>query len=195
MAKIPQVKCGFCGIKSEKPLMIQDVNKKYYHKSSCYDEFLAEKDFKRKEFEKKVKLSETIAEVYELDNIQMIPHQIYPYLEDLRNDSKMFGRLGKSYKNGIKYEAIALTYLYCKDVIREVHRTKEFKNFLMELRYGLAVIKNNLVDCKNDFETKQRLKKSLEITKSFEFISIEVDEEVEIKYVKNDEDDISDLLD
>ncbi len=101
--KIPQVKCGFCGVKSEKPLMLQDINKKYYHILTCYDEFLINKVFKQKEFEEKLKLSHKIAEIYGLESIQLIPHQFYPYVEDMRNDSKLFGRLGKSYKNGIKY--------------------------------------------------------------------------------------------
>lgn len=158
------VKCQLCLSKEDKSLMIKE-SKGYYHEKGCHAAYLQDKEFKRIERGKKDKLAEKIAEVYELDSIQLIPSQFYPYLEDLRNDSKLFGKLGKSYKNGIPYEGISYTYEYCKEKIREVHRTKEFKNFQMELRYGLAIIKNNLIDARDHAIQQKRIKELSNIEK------------------------------
>lgn len=179
--------------------IIHNVGDVYYSNIKlhvdCEWQYFKDKEDRRIEEEKKDKLSFKIAEVYGLDNIQLIPNQIWPFIQDIRNDSKLFGKLGKNYKKGIPYEGIALTFEYCKEKIKEAHRIKEFKDFQMELRYGLAIVKNNLVDAKNEYEMLHRQQKSLDIKKSIEFISTETEEESP-KYIKNEnEDDISDLLD
>jgi hypothetical protein len=132
-----------------------------------------------------------------LESYKLIPSTFYTYIEDVRNNNTLFGRVGeKNSKKGVSYSGISYTYEYCKETIREVHRTKEFKNFQMELRYGLAIIKNKIVDAKNDFLQKKKAKESLLTTKSSEFVSLEVDVETKVKYAKNNnDDDISDLLD
>ncbi|MCR8641416.1 hypothetical protein NV379_01990 [Paenibacillus sp. N1-5-1-14] len=186
--------CQWCRNKDEKSLMIKDTKGYYHNGKGCYKSLLDDKEFKRIEREKQTKLAEKIAEVYELENIQLIPSQFYPYLQDIRNDSKLFGKLGKSYKNGIPYDGIAYTYDYCKDAIREAHRTKEFKNFLMELRYGLAIVKNNLVDAK-EHSIRQHKNKLLtdHSIKQVESRDMSLDTGVEYKKRK-DMNDISNLL-
>lgn len=194
---LAQVTCFWCKVKEDKTSMIQETNKKYYHVKNCHSLFLADKEFKKKEFDQKLELSMKIAEVYGLESYKLIPSTFYTYLEDVRNDNTLFGRLGiKNSKKGVAYSGISYTYEFCKETIREVHRTKEFKNFQMELRYGLAIIKNNLIDARNDALQKLKLKNSLDITKSVEYVSVEVVDDVATKYVKHEiEDDISDLLD
>jgi len=190
-----KVKCQWCEIKDEKEKMVKEHSKGYIH-IECLPKYIKDKEMKQKEREKKDKLAAKIAEVYELESIQLIPHQIWPYIEDIRNDSNLFGKLGKNYKAGIPYEGIALTFEYCKEKIREVRRTKEFKNFQMEIRYGLAIIKNNIVDAKNDYEYKIRIQKSLDEAKSIEHVSGIEQASQELKYIKyEDEDDITKFLD
>ena len=161
--KIPQVKCGFCGVKAEKPLMIQDINKKYYHREYCYDKHLVDKEFRRIEASKKLAMSLVIAKVYGLSSYKLIPPAIYPHIEDIRNDSELFGRLGKNYKNGIKYEGISYTYEFVRDKIREADRTKVFKNEMDRFKYGLAIVRNNLGDAKSHFELSQMSKETSKI--------------------------------
>lgn len=187
------VKCQKCGIKSEKSLMTQDKSKKYYHTLNCYDEYLAEKAFKKKEAEAKLQLSLKIAEVYELESYKLIPSSIYAYIEDIRNDSTLFGKLGKQYKAGIPFEGIAYTYEFCKDRIREARRKVEFKNFMAELKYGLAIVRNNLVDAKNHAIQQKRNEKLNEITVNGDEEKY-ISEIIPVKVKKKDELDISDML-
>jgi hypothetical protein len=161
--KIPQVKCGLCEIKSDKPLMIQDINKKYYHREYCHDKYLVDKEFRRIEASKKLAMSLVIARVYGLSSYKLIPPAIYPHIEDIRNDSELFGRLGKNYKNGIKYEGIAYTYEFVRDKIQEADRTKVFKNEMDRFKYGLTIVRNNLGNAKSHFELSQMSKETSKI--------------------------------
>jgi hypothetical protein len=194
---LAQVICQWCREKDDRDIMVKDT-KGYYHVEKCSAAHLADKEFKRTEREKQTKLAEKIAEVYGLENIQLIPSQFYPFLEDLRNDSKLFGRLGKSYKNGIPYEGIAYTYDYCKEKIssaRDYINQKDggFKNFLAELKYGLAIIKNNLADAKEHsirhYKRKDEQEKSQQQTETNDMTV-----EVESNYKKKKKGDISNLL-
>lgn len=189
------VKCQICGLKEDKSLMTQDKNKKYYHTENCYDKYLTDRAYKQKEAASKLQLSHKIAEVYELESYKLIPSSIYTYIEDIRNDSTLFGKLGKNYKAGIPYEGIAYTYEFCKDRIRDSRNKVLFKNFMGELKYGLAIIRNNLVDAKNHAIQQKRNEKIKDI-------SLNVNDEQE-KYIseyiptttkKKDELDISDML-
>jgi hypothetical protein len=191
---LAKVICQWCREKDDRDIMVKDTKGYYHTEKGCHRKFLNDKEFKRIEREKQTKLAEKIAEVYGLENIQLIPSQFYPFLEDIRNDSKLFGRLGKAYKNGIPYEGIAYTYDYCKEKIKDARRTKVFKNFLMELRYGLAIVKNNLVDAKDHAILQRRTKDSAAIgMKKIEEEMSEVPDEVIYKS-KKEKKDISKYL-
>jgi hypothetical protein len=170
---------------------VKGVHSKGYIHKKCIPEYEADKEFKRGERLKKDALATTIANIYDFPTIQFIPHQFYPYLEDMRNDSKLFGKLGKSYKNGLPYESISYTYQYCKDRIREANRSKEFKNTLAMLKYGLAIVRNSVYDAKTFYESQKRKSESLLVQKE----EHEVIEEKELKYIKKNNADMSEFLD
>jgi hypothetical protein len=148
---LAQVKCYWCEVKDEKDLMIREENKKHYHKDKCHAAFLADREFKRVEREKQTMLAHKIAEIYGLESIQLIPRQIYPRIEDIRNDSVLFGKLGKNYKQGIPYEGIAYTFEYCKGKIRECENNPnlKFESLLQKMVYGLAIVRNNIVNARD----------------------------------------------
>lgn len=189
------MKCAWCESKSDKTEMQQEPNRKYYHKKECHEAYVKDRAFKKKEAEAKLQLSLKIAEVYGLESYKLIPSSIYAHIEDIRNDSTLFGKLGKNYKAGIPYEGIAYTYEFCKDRIRDTRNKVPFKNFMGELKYGLAIVRNNLVDAKNHAIQQKRNEKLNDI-------SLSVNDEQE-KYIseyipttskKKDELDISDML-
>nr|WP_156736335.1 hypothetical protein [Mycobacterium sp. E3298] len=194
------VKCYWCEAKSEKTEMIQEPNKKHYHKEKCHAAYLEDKRFKQQEREQQLELAIKIADVHGLSSYQLIPSSFYPILEDLRNDSQLFGKLKKNYKKGIPYPAIAYTYEYCREsIVTAIDKKKgEFKNKLLELRYGLAIVRNNLADAKEHAERVQRQKKVNELAKTEtssdvrDSVSLSTNKNAYIK--KKDEMDISDLL-
>lgn len=190
-----KVICQLCRESDVKNLMIKE-SKGYYHiDKGCHAAYVTEKEFKRVEREKQKKLAEKIAEVYGLDTIQLIPSQLYLRIEDIRNDSTLFGKLGKNYKKGIPYEGIAYTYEYCKEKIRDAKKNPNlnFKNLLSEMIYGLAIVRNNLADARNDSIRKHNSEKSLARVKDESEVVISTKE---VKYVKRiDENDVSDFLD
>jgi hypothetical protein len=193
-----KVKCGWCEISETKDLMLQDTNKKYYHKTNCHNSYLQDRENKRIETEKKTSLAIKIADVHGLESYKYIPHSLFPYLEDLRNDSDLFGKLRKNYKNGLSYSAIEYTYEFCREKIDWAKKNKVFENVMSELKYGLAIVKNNVVDAKNysdkmrkSEENKTRL---LSITKEDESHFVISDDTTITYQKKKDNLDISDLL-
>lgn len=153
MAK--EVICVVCKQKNNKEKMryIKSI-KRYVHHGKCYKKYVEHKRFKEKENQELTDLVETIKEVH---GIKVIPRQFFSYLQDLRNDSVLFGKLKKKYKQGIPYPIIAATYKYCESDIRYWINKKEFDNILNELKYCLAIVKNkiDIVDRKMQ-KTKER---------------------------------------
>lgn len=156
MAKPRQVKCKWCNELGNKEEMEcvesgkKTIMRKYYHTLNCYSAYVKDKKFKQKEAEELTELSEVIKKVHQID---VIPKSFYPFLQDLRNDSTLFGKMMKKYKEGITYKTITNTYLYCEDSIRWAKANKQFKNIMAELKYCLAIIRNNVENSK-----KQRAK-------------------------------------
>lgn len=178
IAMARKVKCQYCLKVEESNKMRKSDKGKYYHIEECYEKYLKEAEFKRKEAQKKDNLVNCIAKIHGLDSYLLIPKAFYPYIEDVRNDSRLFGKLKKSYKNGIPYEAIEYTYEYCKDKISWAKQNKEFKNILSELKYGLAIVRNNLADAKNHHEKiKKQKQQSINIIAAAEK-SIVVNEKI-----------------
>ena len=145
MARLPT--CPICKLPVEKG-QGEKVSGKTYHKEICLFKYQKEKEFRQSEYLKRDSLVRVIAEVHKMDSYQSIPRSFYPYIEEVRNDSKLFGKLRQNYKNGIPYEALEYTYKYCKDKIEWAINNKQFKNTTAELRYGLAIVKNNIADAK-----------------------------------------------
>lgn len=200
------VKCQYC-LKTDTDreemvkittLVGKKGNKKnsYYH-PECYPKFKEEKDFKNKESDELDKLVKTILEVHEIDSL---PQQFFPYIQDLRNGTIIRGRNKKKYKEGYPYSLIAKTYKYKEETIKYWKKRKErdFKGSTMsELKYCWAIINDNISAVKKLEEKKEflRAKKKEEIKQQQKHDTITHDIVENVKFKKRKrEDDISDFL-
>lgn len=193
------VKCQLCG-KTDTPkeemeydlVGIKKKVKKYYHKE-CFQQYLKEKEFREQERKELDELVEVIKDIY---GIKAVPNSAYPFLQDLRNGTKFFGKRDYKYKQGYKYSLIKDTFIYCADTIEYWNATKQFDGFMNAFKYGLAIVCDKLfiVEKKNkEKEMKKTIleKKQETYTKNNEDLSI--NKEVQINDKKDDM-DISDLL-
>lgn len=163
--------------------------KKYYHKH-CYAEHLKDKEFKELERVELDKLVEIIKGIY---GVKSIPNSCYPYLQDLRNGNKFFGKYDYKYKEGYTYDLIAETFDYCSDTIEYWNAKKSFDGFTNALRYGLAIVCDKLSVVEQ--RRKQREKQKLLINKHLENINGE-EQAYETNYKKPTKNtDITDFLD
>ena len=169
---------------------IKKPAKKYYHKK-CFEEHLKEKAFKEQERVELDKLIEVIKDIY---GVKDVPKTAYPYLQDLRNGNKFFGRYDYKYKGGYSYDLIAETFDYCSDTIEYWNSQKSFTGFTNALRYGLAIVCDKLSIVEN--KRKQREKQESLIEKHLEQTDAS-QQEFETAYKKpaKKKDDILDFLD
>lgn len=191
------IKCQRCGVSDtpkdnmEFELVGAKQTKKYYHKD-CFVEHLKDKEFKKKESEELDKLVEVIKKIY---GAKVIPNNAYPYLQDLRNGTKFFGKNDYKYKQGYTYDLIAETFEYCSDTIEYWNAKKTFNGFTNALRYGLAIVCDKLSIVEE--RRKQREKQRLAIEKHLENVN-ENDQIFEESFKKkkpSKHTDISDFLD
>lgn len=121
-----------------------------YHTEKCYEEYLKDKKIKEQESKELDELVEVIKQIHD---IEKIPKQFYPYLQDLRNGTELFGRIGqKKSKEGYRYKTIAETYLQCSDKIEWAKLNKNFKDTLSMLKYTYAIITNNIDQVKKQMD-------------------------------------------
>ncbi|WP_440110057.1 hypothetical protein [Paenibacillus sp. QZ-Y1] len=138
-------------------------DKRYYHVEYCHGKYLKDKEFKAKERLEMDQLANTIARIHKLKTVSTIPNTFYPYIQELRNDSVLFGRVSKRYKQGITYQTIENTYTYCSEKIEWAKGNKEFKNLMSELKYCFAIVKNNIENCLRDESKSAKQKAETEI--------------------------------
>lgn len=143
--------------------MKYEEDKRYYHLEYCHDKYLKLKDFKANERKELDSLATTITKIHRLTSVNTIPNTFYPYIQELRNDSVLFGRVSKRYKQGITYQTIEDTYSYCSEKIEWARGNKEFKNLMAELRYCFAIVKNNIENCLRDSSKVSKQKAETEI--------------------------------
>ena len=156
------LKCQRCGVAdTEKEDLEFDLVgekkpvKKYYHKS-CFQEHLKDKEFRAKESEELDKLIEVIKKIY---GVKVIPNTVYPYLQDLRNGTRFFGKFDYKYKKGYTYDLIAETFEYCSDTIEYWNGRKSFNGLSGALKYGLAIVcdKLSVVEQRRKRKEEQRM--------------------------------------
>lgn len=185
-----KVKCRWCGEKAERESMIfeEKNNKKLYFHNECYPDYLKDKEFKEQERKEKDELVETIKRIYD---VQDLPRQVYPFLEDLRNGNPVFKgqQPGKRYKQGYKYSIIKETFEYCEDQIRYALQNKDFDGFMNAFKYGLAIVVDKIYKVDKMIESRNR-QKAIESTSTFV-------PEFEMAYNRKakNENDISEFLD
>lgn len=136
--------------------MIREEDKRYYHLEYCHTKWKRDRAFKLKEREEMDSLVSTIVRLHKLQSVATFPRTFYPFIQELRNDSVLFGKIERRYKEGLTYKTIEDTYLYCADKIEWAKGNKEFKNVMSELRYCFAIVKNNI---ENYFRDGKKLSK------------------------------------
>jgi hypothetical protein len=186
-------KCQWCKVSdtSKEEMDIELVGKnqsaKYYHKV-CYVPFLKEKEFKKKE---RVELDSLIEVIKEIYGVKVIPNSAYPFLQDLRNGTKFFGKYDYSYKQGYSYSIIAETYDYCSDTIQYYNGVKSFNGFMGAFRYGLAIVCDKLSIVEQ--RKKQRENSKVLIEKHID--QMEDDNEFATSYKPSNKSSITEFLD
>lgn len=151
-----KLKCRFCEKKDDPDLMEKGVVPVGYIHKTCISAYLKDKEFKVQERLELDELVDTIIDVHDLESRASIPQQIYPSLQDLRNDSVLFGKIDYKYKEGVTYLSIAETYNYCRSKITWAKTNKQFKNKLSELRYCLVIVRNNIENMYADRKKKAK---------------------------------------
>lgn len=183
--------CRWCRGKDTDDYMVivkDGKQNKRYHKEACYDEYIADQEFKRKEREEMDELVETIKEVHD---IKLVPNQFYSYLQDLRNGNELFGNVGKKRsKEGYPYRVIAQTYRECQGAINWARDNREFNGSLNFLRYTRAIIVDKIDEVHERVLSRERQEE--EITEVDQSGSYELDTFTYKE--KDDEMDISDML-
>lgn len=211
-----KVKCQYCEEKSPKDEMhceakptgqfnkngSEKMQRKYWH-HDCFEKELKDREFKEKEQAELDELNATLIRIHNIkgfkDEDPKIPSTFFPFLQEIRNGTILFGQRVKKYKQGIRYKYINYTYLFCEENIEYARRTKEFKDLMAELRYCLAIVKNNIEDAARDLKRKN---KQRERNKKIMEQKIEADtrkssyEEINtsVETTNKDELDISDFL-
>lgn len=139
-------KCDFCGV-SDTPkeqlvkVKVTEKSEKCFHEGACYDNYLKDKEFKESEAKELDGLVETIKSIY---GAKTIPNTVYPYLQDLRNGTRFFGKKDYKYKEGYTYDLIRETFEYCSETIEYWNARKDFNGLTNALRYGLVIVCDKL---------------------------------------------------
>lgn len=192
------IKCQHCGV-SDTPkeemsfdLVGKNQTKKYFHKEPCFDKYLKEKAFKEQERIELDKLVEVIKDLY---GVKTLPHQVFPFLQELRNGTRFFGKYDYKYKEGYSYSLIADTFEYCSETIEYWNANKNFQGFVNAFRYGLAIVCDKLATVEKRNKSKESANNRIE--KHLENME-EVGQEFESNYKKPSKSkkvDITDFLD
>lgn|GEM_PF-2504394 len=194
------LKCPICEQYGHKDKMTRETDKKYYHNEYCHDRYLRDKAFKQKEREEMDSLINTIVRLHKLQSVATFPRTFYPFIQELRNDSVLFGKIERRYKEGLTYKTIEDTYLYCAEKIEWAKGNKEFKNVMSELKYCFAIVKNNIENYFRDGKKISKQKAETEILTSHVESMRDVNKVIiaaQNKAVQNNEDkiDITSLFD
>lgn len=198
MINLPRLlKCPVCGQYGTKEDMVRETDKRHYHKEYCHEKWKRERVFKQKEQEELDSLTDAIVKIHKLQSRQSMPKSFYPFIQDLRNDSVLFGKLDRKYKQGATYKVIEDTYDYCSEKIEWARGNKEFKTIMAELKYCFAIVKNNIENSiRANRQTKRNQVESEALSKHVESLSNvrERINQIQInKAVSNDESDQIDV--
>lgn len=195
-----KTKCRFCDLKDTEREQMEvevyqtasgNVQRKYFHKD-CYPKYLKDKEFKKHEQDEMDKLIETIMQIHQISNM---PHQFYPFIQDLRNGTVLFGKKKKKYKEGYPFSLIEKTYQSCRESIEYWKKNKQFESTMSELKYGWAIINDKINVVKKKEEKKEFAKrKDKLIENEYKNKGEEKNDSIKPIHKKKDELDISDFL-
>ncbi|MET3209682.1 UNVERIFIED_CONTAM: uncharacterized Zn finger protein (UPF0148 family) [Paenibacillus sp. PvR008] len=166
------LKCPVCGQYGHKADMVRETDKRHYHKEYCHERWKRERAFKQSEQEEKDSLTDKIVKIHRLQGRASIPHSFFPFIQDVRNDSVLFGKINKRYKQGVSYKVIEDTYNYCFEKIEWARGNKEFKTIMAELKYCFAIVKSNIENSiRANRQTKRNQVESEALSKHVESMS------------------------
>lgn len=189
-----KVKCQICTIFDTKENMVQETNKKYYHRLECHDQFLLKQKEIQEEQEYKMKLATLLEKIYNLETYKLIPPAYWIRLENLRNEYTQSNELGRTYKSGLPYKALFMTYDYCFNVIN-IDYKKDFDNFVGQMLYDLKIVQNNLMDARSYYTNRVQEEEKMNKTVSIDNVNVYIPSLKEIKYKNSEnENDISKFL-
>lgn len=164
---------------------------KYIH-PECFPLYLKDKEFKEQENRELQELLETIKQIHRID---LIPPAFYPFIQEVRNGDVLFGKIEKKYKEGIPYQIIDYTYEFCDEKIAWAKANKQFNNVLSELKYGLAIVKNNVENAKKEMsKVENQTQQKEELTKQTEMMR-DINQKIQEKKQPVQEDVESDSVD
>lgn len=174
------VTCKHCKNKEKYPqvemhvvdLNVEGKKPKYWH-LDCYEIYLKEQQKKEKQEERERRkkdienkkwdnLFETIKEIHEIPkeivSTETFPKEIIITLQDWRNGTERFSSNRKiRRKQGIEYDVIEKAYQMSRKQIHWARKNKQFKDIKNEMKYCLAIVRNKLIDAKNEIKRQKEL--------------------------------------
>jgi len=161
---------------------------RYYH-MKCFEIAEYERAFRQHERKEMDELCEVIKEIY---GVTTIPSTIFPYIQDLRNGTRFFGKNDYKYKKGYSYQLIAETFRFCSSTIEYYNSTKTFNGFTHAFKYGLTIVcdKLSLVENRLRNQAQQELIADLHLERASER-----EEEFQTSYKPKTKKDNLDFLD
>lgn len=194
-----KLKCQWCGGKSERPEMkkiTKGTVNKYYHAKICYQEYLAEEEFKKEEAIQRDSLYKQVMEIY---GVKILPNSFYMQIEGVRHGNRVFSKqkIGKRYREGYEYDLIEESYKFSRDSIEWSLKNKAFVNLANALNYGLSIVINNIYSVE---KRRQKIQSRKDMEKLSENIKADLGEEelfddFESPYKKKKRDEDLDFLD
>lgn len=183
-------KCAYCKTNTDKKDIIKYIDE--YAKTpkklnmcsnECIDNYKEEQIFKVKERKEYIDLCEYIMKIH---NQTFLPNSFYFILRELRDGTiRQEGINIKKHNQGVPWNDLLISYKYSEETIIKSINTKIFNNLIGELKYCLAIVKNNLKKAKQQNNQKKMNKK----------IKNEINLDTNYDYIKKDfSDDISHIL-
>lgn len=172
--------------------------RKYFH-NECLIKYNEKQDFLDKEQEGLDRLVKVVGGIHDVpknkEGIYQIPRQWFPMIQDLRNGTNRYTRgFKKKYKKGVGWDVLIEAYKLSKDGIQWSKMTKQFKDTMIEMKYGLAIVVNKIPDALKKKERDNHMEKLNKIREQ-ELLD-NMKHEREVKYQgKKASYDISELFD
>lgn len=175
------VKCAHCEERGNKNEMIQERNKRYYHKEDCHKKYLEQIEFAKTERKLYYELIAKIGEIHNIEHTQFIPSTFHTYLYKIRNEKcNVREEFIQFYPDLIK------CYEYCREKIINAKNARESKGIDDELKYGLTIAINHMINMKNNIILKEVTNNEIPLTdEQLEFLkTFIIESPIEEKFIK-----------
>lgn len=140
-----KVKCQICELLDSKGLMVQEINKKYYHTIECHQKYLDAVQLKKTEGKQFELLIAKITEIHKLANSSHLPHA---FIRDI-------GALRDKFNHPNFLDGLLEGYIACQEKIDNARNNKEFLQIQHELRYGLSIVRAWMSNKLNNYKLER----------------------------------------